>query len=55
MNAAERSILLETYIFDRDKIGFRVADALIAAVQRGVEVRVLIDAVGARYSIPSIV
>lgn len=52
---ASRSILLETYIFDRDVIGLRFADALIAAVKRGVTVRVLIDAVGARYSIPSIV
>lgn len=52
--SARRSILLETYIFDRDAIGLRVADALIAAVQRGVSVRVLVDAVGARYSVPSI-
>jgi cardiolipin synthase A/B len=55
IETARRSILLETYIFDRDIIGFRFADALIRAVRRGVEVRVLIDAVGARYSIPSIV
>lgn len=54
IDAAERSVLLETYIFDRDKIGLRIADALIEAVKRGVEVRVLIDAVGARYSVPSI-
>jgi len=54
IDGAERSVLLETYIFDRDKIGLRIADALIAAVKRGVEVRVLIDAVGARYSVPSI-
>jgi cardiolipin synthase len=54
IDAAERSIILETYIFDRDQIGLRVADALIAAVRRGVSVRVLIDAVGARYSVPSI-
>ena len=54
IDAAERSILLETYIFDRDPIGLRIADALIAAVERGVSVRVLIDAVGARYSVPSI-
>ncbi|OCP00942.1 MULTISPECIES: phospholipase D-like domain-containing protein [unclassified Ensifer] len=53
--AARRSILLESYIFDRDVVGLRFADALIAAVARGVEVRVLIDAVGARYSVPSIV
>ncbi|OBZ94080.1 cardiolipin synthetase [Pararhizobium polonicum] len=53
--AATRSILLETYIFDRDPVGLRFADALIAAVKRGVTVRILIDAVGARYSVPSIV
>ncbi|MFJ5368139.1 phospholipase D-like domain-containing protein [Bosea sp. CER48] len=52
--AAERSIILESYIFDRDPIGLRVADALIAAHRRGIAVRVLIDAVGARYSVPSI-
>jgi cardiolipin synthase len=52
---AQRSVILETYIFDRDPIGLRIADALIAAVGRGVSVRVLIDAVGARYSVPSIV
>lgn len=51
---AERSIILETYIFDRDRIGIRFAEALSAAVKRGVEVRVLIDAVGARYSVPSV-
>ncbi|MXN44880.1 cardiolipin synthase [Shinella kummerowiae] len=55
IDAAERSILLETYIFDRDRAGERFVRALSAAVARGVEVRVLIDAVGARYSIPSIV
>ncbi|MFS8110428.1 phosphatidylserine/phosphatidylglycerophosphate/cardiolipin synthase family protein [Rhizobium jaguaris] len=54
IDGAERSILLETYIFDRDPIGLRIADSLIAAVKRDVSVRVLIDAVGARYSVPSI-
>ncbi|UVC07184.1 cardiolipin synthase [Rhizobium sp. TH2] len=52
---ARHSILLETYIFDRDRIGTRIADLLIAAKERGVTVRVLIDSVGARYSVPSIV
>lgn len=51
---AQHSILLETYIFDRDRVGLRIADCLIAAHKRGVEVRVLVDAVGARYSVPSI-
>ncbi|MBV2145049.1 cardiolipin synthase [Falsochrobactrum sp. TDYN1] len=55
IGGAERSIVLETYIFDRDAIGEQFVDALSAAVRRGVEVRVLVDAVGARYSIPSIV
>lgn len=51
---AKRSIILETYIFDRDQIGKRFAQALADAVKRGVAVRVLIDAVGARYSVPSV-
>lgn len=54
IDGAQRSIILETYIFDRDRIGERFARALIEAVKRGVEVRVLIDAVGARYSVPSV-
>ncbi len=55
IDAAKRHILMETYIFDNDEIGVKFADRLIAAVARGVVVRVLIDAVGARYSVPSIV
>ncbi|RCL03654.1 MAG: cardiolipin synthase [Candidatus Tokpelaia sp. JSC161] len=52
---AERSIFLETYIFDHDEIGKKIVKALADAVKRRVVVRVLIDAVGARYSFPSIV
>jgi cardiolipin synthase len=51
---AQHCLLLETYIFDRDRIGIRFIEALGAAAKRGVEVRVLIDAVGARYSVPSV-
>lgn len=51
--AARRSILLESYIFAHDHIGRRLADALIAAKARGVVVRVLLDAVGMRYSLPT--
>lgn len=54
IDGAERSILLETYIFDNDAVGLLFVEALAGAVQRGVTVRVLIDAVGARYSVPSI-
>lgn len=52
---ARHSIIVETYIFDHDRIGLRIADLLVAAQQRGVSVRVLVDSVGARYSVPSIV
>jgi cardiolipin synthase len=52
---AQQSIGLATYIFDNDRAGATFADALARAVERGVEVRVMIDAVGARYSFPSIV
>lgn len=51
---AERSISMTTYIFDSDKTGRRFLEALGRAVKRGVEVCVLVDAVGARYSYPSI-
>ena len=52
---ARHGIILESYIFDRDRVGLKIADLLIAAHERGVSVRVLIDSVGARYSVPSIV
>jgi len=52
---AEYSILLETYIFDHDVIGEKFVKVLAGAVRRGVTVRVLIDAVGAQHSFPSIV
>ena len=55
IDGAERSVTLATYIFDNDEAGTMFADALQRAVQRGVEVRVLIDAVGARYSRPTMV
>ncbi|MDQ0347473.1 phospholipase D-like domain-containing protein [Ancylobacter vacuolatus] len=52
---AQRHVALSSYIFDNDPIGVQFAEALIAAHKRGVAVRVLIDAIGARYSRPSIV
>ena len=51
---AQSSIALQSYIFDHDRIGQEIAQALIAAHERGVAVRVLIDAVGAKYSRPPI-
>jgi cardiolipin synthase len=54
IETAERSIGMETFIFDHDRAGRRFSAALAAAVRRGVEVRVLIDGVGARFSRPTI-
>ncbi len=51
---AQDSVALASYIFDNDRAGRMFADALTRAVERGIEVRVLIDAVGARYTWPSI-
>ncbi len=51
---ARQTVTLCTYIFDRDEAGLAFARALGEAVRRGVEVRVLIDATGTRYSWPSI-
>lgn len=54
IDAAEHSVGLLTYIFDNDPAGVRFADALSRATARGVEVRVLVDDVGTRYSRPTI-
>jgi cardiolipin synthase len=54
IDAAERSIALSSYIFDSDREGRRFVAALERAVKRGVEVRVLIDAIGTRYAYPPI-
>jgi hypothetical protein len=50
IDEATRSVTLSTYIFAHDGAGQRFLDALRRAVSRQVEVRVLIDDVGARYS-----
>jgi cardiolipin synthase len=50
---AQTSITLSTYIFDNDRIGREFVDVLARAKDRGVAVRVLIDAAGARYSFPT--
>ena len=54
IESAKKSISLVSYIFDNDATGKQFADALGRAVQRGVAVRVLIDAAGTRYSWPPI-
>jgi len=46
INAAKKSIAVETYIFHNDKLGQRMAHALMDAAKRGVEVRILVDGAG---------
>jgi cardiolipin synthase len=54
IGGAQHTIALQSYIFDHDEIGLQIAQALIEAKNRGVEVRVLIDSVGSKYSRPPI-
>lgn len=46
IDGAERSVALLAYIFERDDVGGAFLDALLRARRRGVEVRVLLDAIG---------
>ena len=54
IDSAERTVAMSTFIFDNDEVGKRFAESLGDAVSRGVEVRVLVDAMGTRYSWPPI-
>jgi cardiolipin synthase len=54
IDAAVASVSLSTYIFDNDRAGQQFVEALGRAVTRGVEVCVIIDDVGARYTWPTI-
>ena len=54
IESAQKTISLSTYIFDSDPSGIKFVEALARAVQRQVEVRVLIDAAGTRYSWPPV-
>ena len=51
---ARKRVWLSSYIFDNDRIGQEFAEALSEAAERGVDVRVLIDALGERYSFPPV-
>ena len=55
IDKAEKSVALLSYIFDNDRAGEAFKEALVRAQARGVEVRVLIDHVGSRYSRPTMV
>ncbi|MDY7225981.1 cardiolipin synthase [Hyalangium rubrum] len=52
--SARVSLSLCSYIFDNDRAGRRFVEALAEAARRGVEVRVLVDALGSRYTWPPI-
>ena len=49
---AEASVMLATYIFRTDRSGRAFIKALKDAMERGVDVRVLIDGAGERYTLP---
>jgi cardiolipin synthase len=55
IDAAAASVTLVSYIFDNDAAGEAFLDALVRARARGIEVRVLIDDVGSRYTKPTMV
>ncbi len=50
-DAARSSIWLETYIFHDDPTGLELAECLIRAARRGVQVRVMVDGLGSHRSI----
>ena len=54
IDQAKQSLTMCTYIFDCDRVGKRFVAALRQAHERGVQVRVIVDGVGIRYSWPSI-
>jgi len=46
IETAEKTVNLEGYIFRDDEVGTQFAEALVAAAQRGVTVRLLVDWIG---------
>ncbi len=52
IDAARERVSMEMYIFNDDRVGRRVADALCGAARRGVVVRLLYDFIGCRHAPP---
>ena len=52
IDAAKERVWLATYIFETNSMGRRFIDALARAKARGLDVRVLLDGIGERYSRP---
>jgi cardiolipin synthase len=55
IDEANREVLLSSYIFDNDDTGRRFVEKLVQARDRGCAVCVLVDDVGIRYSLPTII
>ena len=53
--AARDRVYLATYIFQTDPVGGQFVDALRAAAERGVSVKVLVDGIGEWYDWPHVV
>jgi cardiolipin synthase len=51
IDAARESVHLLFYIFEADEIGRRVGDAVGRALKRGVDCRLLLDAVGSKHAL----
>ncbi|MEM1008876.1 MAG: phospholipase D-like domain-containing protein, partial [Myxococcota bacterium] len=54
IRTAQKSITMVTYIFDFDRAGEMFVEAFAEAKRRGVEIKILVDDVGIRYSWPTI-
>lgn len=54
INHAKYRLLIMTYIFDTDAMGKAFIGALAAAANRGVDVRVMVDGLGEKYSFPRV-
>lgn len=52
IDQAERSVYLATYLFETNTTGRRFIESLTRASKRGLDVRVILDGVGERYSFP---
>jgi cardiolipin synthase len=52
IRTARKSIHLSTYIFDADRVGRTFVDALVEVASRGVDVRLIVDSLGEKYSRP---
>lgn len=52
IDAARSQVWLATYIFDDDPATRRIADALVAAGRRGVEVQIVVDGFGSKSTLP---